>query len=377
MHFRTWAYRIGSLAALTASVGCQADTGDREPPPPADQAIVTTLPRPDSIDSGHLIRPDGIGVATAGMTVGELRKALPAGTTLGPATSFMVDFTGIPVLRGTDTLYYALVAAGPPVGEDSPIPSVATRNPASHTAEGVGPGATLGEAVAIYGAATLSYNTNDESREFATFQAYPHPEVHFRIDPGPAANGLAGRYSTRGEYNETSDYDRSARISVVSVNLESKVAGSPLLPAPWSQAHLRANQVPAAFVAQWKQAENRDSCAILAPASLGDTQDAKPRPATFAGGWAVAYDFPQLRSAFGIAGTGVRAIEPSYPDFPLHRAWADSSTADYGPEGGTGPNQLAYLRVQGQSCLYNVWSRLGRSHLEFLLSQLRLVDAGS
>ncbi len=52
---------------------------------------------------------------------------------------------------------------------------------------------------------------------------------------------------------------------------------------------------------------------------------------------------------------------------------ADGSSAGYGPEGGTGPSDLAYLRIQGQECLYNVWSRLGRAHLEHLLESLRFV----
>jgi hypothetical protein len=88
----------------------------------------------------------------------------------------------------------------------------------------------------------------------------------------------------------------------------------------------------------------------------------------------VAYDQPRLRSAFGVAGTGSRATDPSYDAWPHRRAWADGSTAGYGPEGGTGPNQLAYLRIQGQDCLYNVWSRLGQAHLEQLLESLRFVD---
>ena len=87
----------------------------------------------------------------------------------------------------------------------------------------------------------------------------------------------------------------------------------------------------------------------------------------------MAYDQPDLRSAFGVAGTGSGAAEPSYDDWPFARRWADGSSAGYGPEGGSGPNQLAYLRIAGQGCLYNVWSRVGREHLERLLEQLRFV----
>ena len=144
-------------------------------------------------------------------------------------------------------------------------------------------------------------------------------------------------------------------------------------PPPWSLRPLSADEVPAVYVQQWRQAENRHSCALLAPAALGDGAGATPRAATFAGGWAVAYDQPGLRSAFGVAGTGVGASAPSYAGWPHSREWPDGSSVGYGPEGGTGPNQLAYLRIQGQNCLYNVWSRLGVRHLEFLLGQLRFV----
>ena len=92
-----------------------------------------------------------------------------------------------------------------------------------------------------------------------------------------------------------------------------------------------------------------------------------------AGGWAVAYDRPDLRGAFGIAGSGTTAEGATYA-WPDTLRWADGSSAGYGPEGGTGPNQLAYLRIAGQGCLYNVWSRLGRAHLERLLAELRFVE---
>jgi|GEM_PF-850286 len=143
--------------------------------------------------------------------------------------------------------------------------------------------------------------------------------------------------------------------------------------APWSAAPLEPATVPAVYLEQWRTAENRDRCAPLAPV---DGRDGEPRAATFAGGWAVAYDRPGLRSAFGIAGTGAAADGDLYDDWPHTMRWSDGSYAGYGPEGGTGPNQLAYLVIPGQSCLYNVWSRVGIEHLEALLRDLRFVDAG-
>ncbi|MET0398135.1 MAG: hypothetical protein ABW277_15145 [Longimicrobiaceae bacterium] len=143
--------------------------------------------------------------------------------------------------------------------------------------------------------------------------------------------------------------------------------------APWVGPPLPAASVPAVYAAEWRKAANRAACAPLAPASLGAYAAARPRAATFSGGWAVAYDLPERRSAFGIAGAGVSAEGPSYTGWPHRIRWSDGSVAEYGPEGGTGPNQLAYLRVTGQECLYNVWSALGREHLEQLLAQLRFV----
>ena len=134
--------------------------------------------------------------------------------------------------------------------------------------------------------------------------------------------------------------------------------------------------MPAVYLAEWGKAENRATCALIAPSSLGEGAAATPRSAYFGGGWAVSYDMPGqpgVRSAFGVAGTGSAAADPSYDEWPFRRRWADGSSAGYGPEGGSGPNLLAYLRVSGQRCLYNVWSRLGRAHLEHLLDSLRFV----
>jgi hypothetical protein len=149
-----------------------------------------------------------------------------------------------------------------------------------------------------------------------------------------------------------------------------------MAPAPWLGARVNARDIPPVYRDVWSKAENRATCALIVLADIG-AATATPRAATFSGGWAVAYDQPDLRSAFGIAGAGVNAADPSYDAWPYKRTWSDGSTVGYGPEGGTGPNQLAYLRITGQRCLYNVWSRLGKEHLERLLGGIRLVETGS
>lgn len=145
--------------------------------------------------------------------------------------------------------------------------------------------------------------------------------------------------------------------------------------APWREAPLARTAIPGVYVTEWQKAENRTTCALIAPRSVGAAGNAAtPRAARFSGGWAVAYDLPNLRSAFGVAGAGVKAGEPSYSKWPYVQQWDDGSRAEYGPEGGEGPNQLAYLRIEGQDCLYNVWSRLGKEHLELLLAEMRRVE---
>ena len=155
------------------------------------------------------------------------------------------------------------------------------------------------------------------------------------------------------------------------------VQAAPLPAAPWSGAELAVSEVQPVYLTVWNAAENGGRCALVAPApTSAAVADGVPRAATFAGGWAVAYDGGGTRGASGVAGTGAGAWSADvYDEWPHRRIFADSSRVGYGPEGGTGPNWLAYVRIPGQQCLYNVWSRRGREHLESLLAGLRWVDA--
>lgn len=144
---------------------------------------------------------------------------------------------------------------------------------------------------------------------------------------------------------------------------------------PWRQASPLPPRKAPLVVAAWRRAENRKICAPLAFDPAAVDRRARPRRAIFSGGWGVAWDLPGQRSAFGIAGTGVGPDEG--PPWPFRMEWNDGSWAGYGLEGGSGPHHLAYLVVAGQGCLYNVWSALGREHLEQLLKHLRLVNVTS
>lgn len=159
-----------------------------------------------AVDPDRLIRRDGIAHAAAGMTVGDLRAALPAGVSLGSARPYMVDMAAMPVTAGGDTLYMVLIARGEWSRDDAHINLLATADTTFRTMEGIGPGSTLAEAAAIYGAPTLTYSTNDESREYATFPALS-PTIRVRVRPANDTDSFAGIYTTAGEYNETTRYN--------------------------------------------------------------------------------------------------------------------------------------------------------------------------
>lgn len=180
--------------------------------------------------------------------------------------------------------------------------------------------------------------------------------------------------------------------------IEDLRAGAPSLPTPSpteAATPARARLVGEAIIlAQWERAENRQECAPLAFATTGQARGA-PRPAEFAGGWGVAFDLPNLPSAYGLAGPGIVAsdrdesdvqkarLRVQWPHFRDLSQLPQPAFAGFGVEGaarfptgnpnGRGLNSLAYVRIGGQACAYNVWSRLGRRHLETLLESLRPV----
>jgi hypothetical protein len=153
--------------------------------------------------------------------------------------------------------------------------------------------------------------------------------------------------------------------------------------ASWNGPHLLESEVPAVLLREWQRAKNRHACTPLAlpPTRFGDGADAQViHRATFIGGWGIIYKHP--RGDFTIAGTGEPAhggVDPADP-WPYHIHWNDGSVAGYGTEGGQysdGPdaaNYLAYLIIPGQDCLYNIRTKQGKWHLEYLLDHLKLVN---
>ena len=147
-------------------------------------------------------------------------------------------------------------------------------------------------------------------------------------------------------------------------------------PSPFAKT-VSGDKISPLYRQEWQKAANRDTCAIIALPDNAVSQHAgvTARRAEFAGGWGVVYDLPDLRSAYGVAGTGVVAgdAENGY-QWPNQLQWDDGSSAGFGLEGGQGPNYLASLQVAGQQCLYNVWSGISEEHLEQMLNDLRRLN---
>lgn len=169
------------------------------------------------------------------------------------------------------------------------------------------------------------------------------------------------------------------------------IDASALPPAPWADAPLTPDVVPAPILSAWERAENRGQCAPLAPRELGAGEGARARVSQLEGGWAVEFDhrgMPGLgrdgqtcercgRGVFGIAGTNLTpsdlVSEESEADAPP-ASFADGSHVEVEAPAEGEQVAAATLTVRGQGCVYQVWSFLGEEHVRELVSSLRLVE---
>lgn len=188
---------------------------------------------------------------------------------------------------------------------------------------------------------------------------------------------------------EPIDEPTSLLVAIASPVIESAEIDLSALPAaPWEDTPIGARGVPAPLLRAWDRAENREWCAPIAPRSLGAAAEgARARAGVLEGGWAVEFDrrgMPGIardgtacgdcgRGVFGVAGTSMTpeglAGEADAPT-PTFR---DGSHAEY--EVSEAENvAAATITVSGEGCVYQVWSFLGREHVEELVRELRRVD---
>ena len=232
---------LGSLLLATGLLaGC---TGSSKPPTAVSSAApiaspASPLPSPSASTASpsapaaesSLISAKGIGAAQLGMSLAALKQTLGSDTTFTVKSPFMVDFDAIAVQKGGEVQYYILYLAKQSFSDRDVIQGLLTDNSKFQTAEGVGAGTTLQKAMQVYGKVTLSYNTQNEGREYAQFDRQPAPNLSFATGNGNTQT--AGTYpSPTGEYNQTHDFKPDAKIkSILLVCLSDACA--PASPSP-------------------------------------------------------------------------------------------------------------------------------------------------
>lgn len=178
-------------------------------------AATTTLKLPPSKD--QLISADGIGVARVGMTLGELKQVLAGKAEFTVKSPFIVDFDAIAVSQDGKDQFYILYPTLLRLADTDTIEALVTDNPNYRTAQGVGPGTLIKQAETVYGDANLSYNSQNESREYVKFAKLNTKAIAFRTKP-PQGKSVAGIYSgSKGELKQTKDFQQTATINLVEV----------------------------------------------------------------------------------------------------------------------------------------------------------------
>jgi hypothetical protein len=188
----------------------------------------------------------------------------------------------------------------------------------------------------------------------------------------------------------------SASVATIDTDTTVATANAPAMPdlrtlptAPWSAPPMSANEAPRQILSAWENADNRDSCAPLATRTLGRATGARARTSELSGGWLVEFDRPGLpgidrqgrecdtcgRSVFGIAGTAM-APDTLDPDSDtLAPTYSDGSHAEVEVTDADGESVASVtFTVNGQGCVYEVWSLLGADHLAELVAGLRFVE---
>ena len=168
-------------------------------------------------DPAQQITPVGIGAARIGMSFKELKEQMGAGFEFPVKTSFLVDFDAIAVTKAGVVQYYIPYPTGTQFTDTDRIQHLMTDNPNYRTQQGVGPGTPIGQAVSVYGGATLSMSKENESREFINFTQHPNG-LAFRPKP-VGTRSFAGEYpESNDDYLKTQKYDRRAAIGQITVS---------------------------------------------------------------------------------------------------------------------------------------------------------------
>lgn len=148
------------------------------------------------------------------------------------------------------------------------------------------------------------------------------------------------------------------------------------IPESWRLTPITASETDSVYKTEWNKSEIGRKCPLLALPSTANSHliDRSVRRANFSGGWGVAYDLPAVRSAYGVALSRISDPVGKGGIWNDYHVYQDGTELTYGREGGD-PNGkwLAYLTLGDNHCFYNIWSKQSKSHLEQIISELRVV----
>ena len=164
-----------------------------------------------SDENDFLVTDMGIGKAQIGMTYGRLKAVL------GKRVGFRDVDLGIGMkakgvfVKGI-IQYYILYPSFKYLEPTDVISVLATNNPRYKTADGIGPGTLIKDAVAIYGPATLTYQQTNSREELIHFKNKPQTMWFARYE-----QLKAGEYKTEKPFNITRKYRPDAQIEFIGV----------------------------------------------------------------------------------------------------------------------------------------------------------------
>lgn len=189
----------------------QGTASPESPATPNASANANTNPA-----DGWEISTDGIGPVRAGMTLAQVKQTLGAGYQFQDIPNFMVDFGAIAVTQGGEPELYLVYFAAEPIRDRDRVPFLMTDQPRHRTAAGVHAAMTIADAAQRYGRARLTYNTDDEGREYVQFENAP-ADLSFRTDGSPG--NYAGLYGpTQTGEGSTERYRPDATIQFIWVD---------------------------------------------------------------------------------------------------------------------------------------------------------------
>ncbi len=168
----------------------------------------------------------------------------------------------------------------------------------------------------------------------------------------------------------------SSQTSNPYVSNSVSVSNAALTIAPWSKPAINNSKTDAVYHQQWMKAESKSLCPIIALPKQASShlKEHRVRRAEFASGWGVAYDLPDIRSAYGVANAGTINPNDINYNWPYNITYQDGSMVGYGHEGGNPTAKwLAYIVIPQNNCFYNIWSAQDKAHLEQMISDLRMV----